>query len=153
MTTATTPGYTHTQKAPLCLIVYGSALACLVLGVLIGETPAIFILGGAGLSMASLGPCFHNLTVEDQGDRLAIRFGPVPLFRRTVSFADISSVETGRTRLLDGWGVHLSVRGGWVWNLWDRECVVVHFRDGGTLWIGTDDAANLAEFLRSKAPA
>jgi hypothetical protein len=43
-----------------------------------------------------------------------------------------------------------SVRGGWVWNLWGRECVVVRFRDGRTLRIGTDDAENLAAFLGAK---
>lgn len=71
---------------------------------------------------------------------LAIRFGLVPFFRRTIRYADIESVEVGRTTILDGWGIHSSVRGGWVWNLWARDCVVVHFNNGGTLRIGTDDA-------------
>jgi hypothetical protein len=152
-TAATTPGYSHTQKAPLCLILYGSALACFVLVWLIGETPGIYIGGGVGLLIALLGPCFHHLTVEDQGEVLAICFGPVPLFRRTVMYADIGAVEIGRTLLPDGWGIHLSIRGGWVWNLWGRTCVVVHFKNGGTLRIGTDDAEGLVEFLRSKVQA
>ena len=143
-------GYSHTQKAPLCLILYGSALACFVLVWLIGETPGIYIGGGVGLLIGLLGPCFHHLTVEDHCDLLAIRFGPVPLFHRSVQYADIGSVEIGRTLLLDGWGIHLSIRGGWVLNLWGRTCVVVHFKNGGTLRIGTDDAENLVEFLRSK---
>ena len=146
-------GYSHTQKAPLCLILYGSALACFALVFIIGEIPGIYIGGGVGLLIAMLGPCFHHLTVEDHGDVLAIRFGPVPLFRRTVSYADIEKVEIGRTLLLDGWGIHLSIRGGWVWNLWGRACVVVHFKNGGTLRIGTDDAENLVGFLRGKVQA
>ncbi len=152
MVTATS-GYSHMQKAPLSLILYGSALACFALVLIIGETPGIYIGGGVGLVIALLGPCFHHLTVEDQGDVLAICFGPVPLFRRTVRYAEIGSVEIGRTLLLDGWGIHLSIRGGWVWNLWGRTCVVVHFKNGGTLRIGTDDAEMLAEFLRSKVQA
>lgn len=148
-----TTGYLHTQKAPLCLILYGSALACIALAWMIGETAGFVIGGGVGLLIASLAPCFHYLTVVDQGDVLAIRFGPVPLFRRTVKYADIGSVEIGRTLLLDGWGIHLSIRGGWVWNLWGRTCVVVHFKNGGTLRIGTDDAERLVEFLRSKVQA
>jgi hypothetical protein len=40
------------------------------------------------------------------------------------SVCDIGSVEIGRTLHLDGWGIHMSVRGGWVWNLWGRDCVV-----------------------------
>lgn len=151
MTTAeTTPEYSHTQKAPLCLILYVSALACFLLVFIIGERPGFYIGGGVGLLIALLGPCFHHLTVEQQGDVLAIRFGPVPLFRRTVRYTDIASVEIGRTLLLDGWGIHLSIRGGWVWNLWGRTCVVVRFKNGGTLRIGTDDAGNLAGFLEGK---
>ena len=146
-TAATTPEYTHTQKAPLCLILYVSALVCFVLVWLVGDTPGIVIGGGVGLLFALLGPCFHHLTVEGQGEVLAIRFGPVPLFRRPVRYADIGSVEVGRTLLLDGWGIHLSVRGGWVWNLWGRACVAVHFTNGSVLRIGTDDAENLARFL------
>jgi hypothetical protein len=142
--------YSHTQKAPLCLILYGSALACVVLAWLVGGTPGIFIVGGVGLLISLLAPAFHHLTVVDQGDMLAIRFGPIPLFRRTVRYADIEMVEVGRTLILDGWGIHLSIRGGWVWNIWGRECVVVHFRNGGTLRIGTDDAGNLAGFLEGK---
>ena len=151
-TETTTPGYSHTQKAPLCLILYASALVCFVLVWLIGETPGMYIGGGVGLLIALLAPAFHHLTVEDQGDVLAIRFGPVPLFRRTVRYAEIEKVEVGRTLLLDGWGIHYSVRGGWVWNLWGRDCVVLHLKKG-TLRIGTDDAGNLAGFVEGKIGA
>jgi hypothetical protein len=93
---------------------------------------------------------FHYLNVVDDGDRLAIRFGPLPLFRRTVQYADIVKVEVGRTLILDGWGIHYSVRGGWVWNLWGRDCVIAHLKNGGVLRIGTDDAPDLAIFLEGK---
>lgn len=140
-------GYSHTQKAPLCLILYGSALACIVLAWIIGDTSGIYIGGGVGLLIALLAPAFHYLTVEDQGELLTIRFGPVPLIGRTVKYAEINKAEVGRTLILDGWGIHYSIRGGWVWNLWGRDCVVVHFKNGGVLRIGTDDAENLVTFL------
>jgi hypothetical protein len=110
MVTATS-GYSPTQKAPLCLILHGSALACFALAWIVGDTPGIYIGGGVGLLIALLAPCFHHLIIEDQGDVLAIRFGPVPLFRRTVRYADVGSVEIGRTLLLDGWGIYLSIQG------------------------------------------
>ncbi|HEY7326995.1 MAG TPA: hypothetical protein VH592_05120 [Gemmataceae bacterium] len=144
------PGYTHTQKGPLCLILYGSALACFTLGWGVGDTPSVYIAVAVGLVIALVAPAFHHLTVEDQGDRLAIRFGPIPLFRRAVRYADIEEVEVGRTLVLDGWGIHYSLRGGWVWNLWGRDCVVVHLKNGGVLRVGTDDAPNLARFLEGK---
>jgi hypothetical protein len=114
----TDPGYSHTQKAPLCLILYGSALLCFTLAWMVGSAPGGFIVAAVGLVIALLAPAFHHLTVVDQGDRLAIRFGPLPLFNRTVGYADIDCVDVGMTLLLDGWGIHDSLRGGWVWNLW-----------------------------------
>jgi hypothetical protein len=146
---STLSGYSHKQKAPLCLILYGSALAFIPLAWMIGDTSGIYIVGGVSLLIASLAPAFHHLTVVDKGEVLAIRFGPIPLFHRTVRYADIEKVEVGRTLLLDGWGIHLSIRGGWVWNLWGRDCVVVHLKKG-VLRIGTDDAENLAGFLEGK---
>ena len=148
MTTDST-GYSHTQKAPLCLILYGSALACIALAWIVGETPGIYIAGGVSLLIALLAPAFHHLTVQDQGEVLGIRFGPIPLFRRTIRYADIQKVEVGRTLILDGWGIHMSIRGGWVWNLWGRDCVVVYLKKG-VLRIGTDDAKTLAGFLEVK---
>jgi hypothetical protein len=138
------------QKAPLCLLLYGSALLCFALGWMVGDTPGIYIAVAVCLVSALLAPAFHHLTVADQGDRLAVRFGPVLLFGRTIRYADIASVEVGRTLFLDGWGIHYSIRGGWVWNLWGRDCVVVRLKNGGTLRIGTGDAPGLARFLDGK---
>lgn len=141
--------YSHTQHGPLSILFYGCALVCMVLAWSAKETPGLYIAGGAGVLLALSANAFRCLTVEDQGDVLAIRFGALPLFRRTVRYADIEGAEVGRTLVLDGWGIHYSIRGGWVWNLWGRDCVVVHLTKG-TLRIGTDDAENLAAFLRNR---
>lgn len=143
--------YSHTQKAPLCLLVYALAVVFIVLGYIVEEAPPIqWLFPPIGLLMLIIAASFHHLTVEDQGDVLSVRFGPIPLFRKTVLYTNIVKVEVGRTLLLDGLGIHMSIRGGWVWNIWGRDCVVVHFRNGGTLRIGTDDAENLARFLEGK---
>src|ERR1700733_12951424 len=148
------PDYSHTQTPPLCLVVYGSAIVLLAAAWLTqNEFPIALTLGASGILTLILAMTFHHLTVEDRGEGLAIRFGPLPLFRRTVKYADIEKVEVGRTLILDGWGIHLSIRGGWVWNLWGRDCVVVRFKKGGTLRVGTDDAENLAQFLEGRLPS
>jgi hypothetical protein len=149
-TETTTPGYCHTQKAPLCLPIYALAVVFLAVGWFVQDAPPIqWLFPPTGLLMVVLAASFHHLSLVDHGDVLAIRFGPVPLFRRNVRYTNIEKVEVGRTTLLDGWGIHMSIRGGWVWNLWGRDCVVVHFKKG-TLRIGTDDAMNLAAFLKVK---
>jgi len=146
--------YSHTQKSPLCLLIYALALVFLALGVTVQDAPPIqWLFPPIGLLMVILAASFHHLTVEDRGELLEVRFGPIPMFRRTVRYSDIGSVEIGRTLLRDGWGIHLSIRGGWVWNLWGRTCVVVRFKNGGTLRIGTDDAEKMVEFLRRKVQA
>ncbi|MEZ6131155.1 MAG: hypothetical protein R3C59_20980 [Planctomycetaceae bacterium] len=143
--------YQHTQRAPLCLHIYALAVVFMVLGVVLQDIPPIrWLYPPLCLLMVVLAASFHHLTVRDDGDRLSISFGPIPLFRRSVHYDDIKSAEVGRTTLLDGWGIHYSVRGGWVWNLWGRDCAVVHFKNGGKLWIGTDDAENLSEFLNDR---
>jgi hypothetical protein len=106
---------------------------------------------GMGILMLAISLCFHQLTVAGEGDRLAIRFGWLPLFQKRIPYADIRAVEIGRTTLLDGFGLHWSVRGGWVWNIWGWDCVVV--RHGSTTFVGTNDAENLAAFLRTKFAA
>ena len=113
------------------------------------EPPIPRLFPPIGVFMLVLAASFHHLTVEDQVDRLSVSFVPILLFRRTIRYDDISSAEIGRTTILDGWGIHRSLRGGWVWNLWGRDCVVLQLRNG-ILRVGTDDAENLAEFLRGR---
>jgi len=142
--------YRHKQKGPWWLLLYGSAAALLAVGWLGRMTPgekAMFL--AMGLVMYLLGASFEHLMVEDQGDRLLVRFGPIPLFKRRVRYEDIRDVEKGRTTFWDGWGIHLSLKGGWVWNIWGYDCVVLRL-ERSTLRIGTDDPDGLAEFLRSR---
>jgi len=145
------PTYHHTQRAPLFLLLYGLAITFLLLTwVLRHEPELVLVFSVTGLIVLVLAVSFHHLTVSDEGDQLSVQFGPLPLFRRAVRYDDIESVEVGTTTLLDGWGIHMSLRGGWVWNLWGWDCVAVYFKNGGTLRIGTDDAENLARFLEGK---
>jgi hypothetical protein len=144
------PGYSHTQRAPFCLILYGTALACFGFAWMASTTadfPGTVVAITVALVMILLAPAFHHLTVEDEGDVLAIRIGPLPLFRTALRYDDIEKVEIGRTLLLEGGGIHYSFRKGWVWKLWGRACVEVYLNNGRMLRIGTDDAENLARFL------
>lgn len=142
--------YKHVQHAPICLLLYGFAIVFLVLGLVLNTEPPIpWLFPPIGLVIFVLAASFHHLTVEDQIEHLSISFGPIPLFRQTIRYDDIISAKIGRTTILDGWGIHMSLRGGWVWNLWGRDCVILQLRKG-ILRVGTDDAVNLADFLNQK---
>ncbi len=151
MKTEPRPTYHHRrQTAPLCLLLYAFAGLYFVLTWAMRGIPELaYIFIPIGLLMTLLAACFHYLQISDQGERLAIQFGPLPIFRRTVRYDIIERVEVSRTSLLDGWGIHLSLRGGWVWNLWGYDCVLLHLK-GGKLWLGTNDAPKLAAFLAGR---
>ena len=139
--------YEHTQKAPLYLVLGFVASAMLVAAIWTPELWLRLLLLAIGAMMGLLTLCFRELTVRDAGDSLLVQFGPVPLFRRRVPYDQIESVSRGRTTLLDGWGIHLSPRGGWTWNLWGFDCVDVTLHGNRKLHLGSDDAEALAAFL------
>ena len=142
--------YRHTQSAPLCLMIYAVGFAFLVMSWALRNEPFVrWAFPLVGLVMLTLAASFHHLTVEDEGDCLSISFGPIQLFRRAIRYADIVSVERGRTTIIDGWGIHMSFKGGWVWNIWGRDCVVLRLRKG-ILRVGTDDARQLVDFLNGR---
>ncbi|MFY9253723.1 MAG: hypothetical protein WAO83_09725 [Fuerstiella sp.] len=144
--------YDHTQHGPFCWLLNGIGL--LLIGLAWGlrverGIPWVFL--PVGLLILLLGGGFHFLRVRDIGEQLCVAFGPIPLFRRKIAYCNMTGVETGRTTILDGWGIHMSPRGGWVWNIWGRDCVVLQLKKG-ILRIGTDDAERLTAFLRVRLP-
>ena len=141
--------YQHRQKGPWGLLCYALAVAFLVAATYLPILALQITFLATGLFLLLLGVSLGYLTVEDEGDRLAIRFGPFPLFRRRISYEDILEVETGRTTFLEGWGIHWSPSGGWVWNIWGYDCVVLRLKRG-KLKLGTDDPEGLAKFLKGR---
>ena len=95
---------------------------------------------------------FGSLTISDEGDCLALRFGPLPLLRKTIRYADITGVAIGRTSVVDGWGIHYFPGRGWTYNLWGFACVKLKL-GRKIIRVGTDDAEGLAEFLKQKCMA
>jgi hypothetical protein len=143
-------GYCSTQKGPLGLMLSGLAVLLIPAACLLMDRPwAVVALVAAALLLLALGFCFRTLTVQDEGDRLGIRFGPLPLFRKTIPYAAIRSFKAGRSSLVDGWGVHYILGRGWTYNLWGFSCVILDV-DGTTCRIGVPDPEPLVEFLGSR---
>ena len=130
------------------------AIGVLTLGlglVLRYEPPIIpWILLAFGSLWLLLGASSRKLMITDNGDGLVIGFGPLPLFQRTVPYEDIRAVEMGHLTFLEGLIFHeYKLCGGTVWNMWGRDCVVIHLKKS-VLRVGTDDNVNLARFLNVK---
>ncbi len=139
--------YRHTQYAPLHWVLVATALALpLFLSWATQDplSPSMMFLVATPLLAASF--CMRTLTVVDHGDKLLIRFGPIPLFRKRIAYDQITDVAESKTTWLDGWGVHYVPGRGWTYNLWGFSCVQVTL-GRRRIKIGTDDPQGLTHFL------
>jgi len=146
--------YEHTQRSPwfwmllalgaLSLVITWSAwsVSHQTAPVLISTGIAITLFGGTGL-------CFGSLTVRDEGQWLAVRFGPLPVFRTRIAYSTITGVEVARSDILDGWGIHWIPGRGLIYNLWGFDCVRIQMGKR-SVRVGTDDVEGLVSFLRTK---
>ena len=146
-------GYSHVQRGKLHYVLYASGAMTFGIAWLIHGDPgapwAVWLVAGVGLLCLLLSACFMTLTVEDGGDRLAIRYGPVSLFAKSFPYDKIESAEPDRSSWIDGWGIHYVPGRGWTYNLWGFDCVRLTV-DGRTVRIGTDDPEGLTQFLNDE---
>jgi hypothetical protein len=84
---------------------------------------------------AYLALAFGFMTIRDEDEWLALRCGPLPVFRTKIPYDAITGVTTCRVKTLPGWGF---------------DCVKVTC-DRKVIRIGCDDAENLAKLIREKA--
>ncbi len=156
-------GYDHTQHGRLRWLLWGAAVVCVIGAVVIfsadeghiseAERTAKQIAGWLCLVVAGI--CgglvfsFSSLTVRDEGDALGLQFGPLPIWRKRIAYADISDPQPARSKLIDGWGIHWFPGRGWTWNVWTFDCVEMLVK-GKRFRVGSDDKEALAAFLQSK---
>lgn len=88
---------------------------------------------------------FSSLTIHVTDRALHWCFGP-GMFRKQVSLADIATVETTRTRLLEGWGIHKTSR-GWLYNVSGFDAVRITLHGGKSILLGTDEPDRLRSVL------
>jgi hypothetical protein len=145
--------YSHTQRGPVWFFL--GLIGVLGLNgawIARDHLPVAISLVAFGGLMLFLASCFATLTVRDEGDNLAIRYGPIPLFHKRIAYESITAAEPTRSALIDGWGIHYIPGRGWTFNLWGWSCVKLTV-NGSTIRIGSDDADNLAQFVQTKMAA
>jgi hypothetical protein len=142
--------YQHTQKAPLRWFLQIPIVALLAFAWGCRSEPVlVLILVSVAVLLFLVSLCFGYLTVQDEGESLAIRYGPLPLFRTRVAYATVSSAERSRSSIIDGWGIHWLPGRGFTYNLWGFDCVRL-VAQGKTIRVGSDDVENLVDFLNSR---
>lgn len=142
--------YTHTQHGPLGHLLMVIALVTGVSAWFSRHEPAVAVtLGCVAAFLLLLAAMFQHLTIADAGEAIDIRFGPVSAFRRRIRYDEITSAEIDRTSWIDGWGIHWIPGRGTTWNLCGFDCVRLTI-NGKTVRLGSDDATQLAAFIRSR---
>ena len=84
--------YRSKQYSLFWLLPYIAALPCFGVGFMLaraGDMRGAGFLLALGGSLAFVAISFQYMVVRDEGDRLSVRFGPLPVFGMRVSYADI----------------------------------------------------------------
>ena len=145
-----TPIYEHTQKGPwylLLLAIAASQITIVATGA-VNEPPwAFWLLAAVSILMIVLAFSFRSLTVQVTTTEIRASFGPLPLMGKRVRLQEVQGVQTTRSTLFDGWGIHWNPRHGWIYNLWGFDCIALDL--GKTqLRIGTDEPQELLQFVQ-----
>jgi len=144
--------YAHTQAAhPIRIGILVSLIATVVAILLAPDAEEArgfpdVLLGGLAAVFVAILVVFWSLTVQVTDEALEFWFGP-GLLRKRVPLGEIVAVETVRTSIWNGWGIHWT-RGGWLYNASGFDAVRVRLRSGKAVLVGTDEPDALADALR-----
>ena len=142
--------YENEQRGPLCLLLIAcaSALSLIALFSDLDESTRLF-LALAAIAMSVIGLSFYSLKTLVTREELLIRFGPLPIFKKSVALSDIQDVTIGRSLLIDGFGIHYRPGEGWIWNLWGFDCVKLMLKNEKRFRIGSNDVNRLFDALKT----
>jgi hypothetical protein len=135
----TQPAYRHTQVGYLTIAALGAALvliAVLTVSEFYWVGLVVFIVLAACLVV------FASLTVELDGERLRLWFGP-GLIRKSFPLREIEAARPVTNPVWYGWGIHLTPA-GWVYNVSGLRAVEVLMKNGRRVRVGTDEPEALA---------
>lgn len=94
-------------------------------------------------------PVLGRMVTEVYGDRLVWRFGWLPWPRWQVALDDIVTVETARSRWIEGWGLRFT-SDGMLYNASGTQAVRLLLRDGRRLRLGSQAPDELQRVLRRR---
>ncbi len=136
--------YEHTQRGALIIwAVTAAIIGILAMTYLFGMVWITALV--LGIMIFALAIC-STLTVSVCDDILRIRYGPLPLIRKSWPVAEIASAAAVTNSWYYGWGIRWTPH-GWLYNVSGFEAVEVRLLSGKTFRIGTDEPEALCRAL------
>lgn len=143
------PTYTHTQTGGAILGGLGfCGLIAIVVYLLNMSHPVILAVLIPLIICAVL---FCSLTIQIHGHSLEWSFGP-GLISKKVALRRIASAEPVQSSWINGWGIHYTRGGGWLYNVSGFDAVQITMKDGKRFRLGTDEPEALTAAIRSQLP-
>lgn len=144
--------YEHRQTSWMPTLLGAAVLAAFVALILtmvpLSEWLLALIVIAALLGLTVFAALLSCMTIRIVDDQLRWSFGLFGWPRWSVPLESIVAVETTRTRVLDGWGVHLTKR-GWLYNITGLDAVLIRRDNAASFLLGTDEPQQLALALDS----
>ncbi len=119
-----------------------------VLALLVPDVAARAIIGPTLAIFLVLGALFSSLTTVVTDEYFIFHFS-LGFWRKRIPIADIRRATAVRSKLWDGFGVHLTSH-GWLYNVWGLDAVEIERTNGKLLRVGSDDARALAEAIGAR---
>ena len=135
--------YHHRQWAnPLIFILGLGMIFCLTLAL---QNIEIILSISIALILLITGIIFSQLSIEVTDQELRWKFG-LGLIQHRVKLSEIETVEITRTRLIQGWGIHLTDR-GWLYNVDRLQAVAIKLKNHQQFLLGTDEPQQLVSAI------
>lgn len=93
------------------------------------------------------GILMSSMTVRVSDSDVSWWFGRTRTLGKTVTVADIASIEPIRTSIFEGWGIHLT-RHGWLWNVSGFNAVQIVLQSGTRYAVGTPEPDAVLKAIR-----
>jgi hypothetical protein len=143
--------YDHTQWGPACWLILAPAIVLLpIIALVVGDPGATLAIILTAAILLTTAFSFRSLRIVDEGDKLALRYGPLPIFHKRFAYSGISAAERDRSSAIDGWGIHWVPGRGWTYNIWGLDCVRLTLTSNHIVRIGTDNPEGLEKFLKER---
>lgn len=144
--------YEHRQTSAMptlfAAVILAVFVAIIVRAVPMSDGLIVVIVGFALLCLAVFAAFLCCMTVRIVDGQLRWSYGLFAWPRWSVPLDRIAGVETTRTRMRDGWGVHRTKR-GWLYNLAGFDAVLIRRSNAASFLLGTDEPQLLALALES----